>query len=92
VNNDNDRGSPMGPRGAEEKKNESDVYLADDQSGRYVPPFFFLLFFNGVFVRFSTRGVQKHHKKLFGENPCQKLLAEKVEIFFFLSSFPIDFF
>jgi hypothetical protein len=34
---------------------------------------------NGVFVRFSTRGVQKHHKKLFGGNPCQKLLAEKVE-------------
>jgi hypothetical protein len=30
-------------------------------------------------VRFSTRGVQKHHKKLFGENICQKLLAEKVE-------------
>jgi hypothetical protein len=30
-------------------------------------------------VRFSTRGVQKHHTKLFGENPCQKLLAEKVE-------------
>jgi hypothetical protein len=30
-------------------------------------------------VRFSTRGVQKHHKKLFGENLCQKLLAEKVE-------------
>jgi hypothetical protein len=29
-------------------------------------------------VRFSTRGVQKHHKQLFGENPCQKLLAEKV--------------
>jgi hypothetical protein len=45
-------------------------------------------------VRFSTRGVQKHHKKLFGENPCQKLLAEKVErfFFFFLSSFPVDFF
>jgi hypothetical protein len=43
---------------------------------------FFLIFeilFYGVFVRFSTRGVQKHHKKLFGENPCQKLLAEKVE-------------
>jgi hypothetical protein len=33
-------------------------------------------------VRFSTRGVQKHHQKLFGENTCQKLLAEKVEIFF----------
>jgi hypothetical protein len=30
-------------------------------------------------VRFSTRGVQKHHKKLFGGNPCQKLLAKKVE-------------
>jgi hypothetical protein len=30
-------------------------------------------------VRFSTRGVQKRHKKPFGENPCQKLLAEKVE-------------
>jgi hypothetical protein len=33
----------------------------------------------GVFVRFSTRGVQKHQKTLLGENPCQKLLAEKVE-------------
>jgi hypothetical protein len=30
-------------------------------------------------VLFSTRGVQKHHKKRFGEIPCQKLLAEKVE-------------
>jgi hypothetical protein len=27
----------------------------------------------------STRGVQKHHKKLFGGSPCQKLSAEKVE-------------
>jgi hypothetical protein len=34
-------------------------------------------------VRFSTRGVQKHHKKLFGKNTCQKLLAEKVENYFF---------
>jgi hypothetical protein len=44
-------------------------------------------------VRFSTRGVQKHHKKLFGENTCQKLLAEKVEFFFFfsLSSLPSAF-
>jgi hypothetical protein len=32
-----------------------------------------------AFVRFSTRGVQKHHKTLFGGNTCQKLLAEKVE-------------
>jgi hypothetical protein len=48
----------------------------------------------GVFVRFSARGVQKHHEKLFGENPCQKPLAEKVEEkkAHFLSSFPIDFF
>jgi hypothetical protein len=30
-------------------------------------------------VRFSTRGVQKHHKTLFWGNTCQKLLAEKVE-------------
>jgi hypothetical protein len=30
-------------------------------------------------VRFSTRGVQKHQKKLFGGSLCQKLLAEKVE-------------
>jgi hypothetical protein len=45
-------------------------------------------------VRFSTRGVKKHLKKLFGESPRQKLLAEKVEkkTPFFLSSFPIDFF
>jgi hypothetical protein len=45
-------------------------------------------------VRFSTRGVPKHQKKLFGENLCQKLLAEKVERkkTFFLSSFPIVFF
>jgi hypothetical protein len=30
-------------------------------------------------VRFSTRGVQKHHKNLFGESPCQKLLAGKLK-------------
>jgi hypothetical protein len=41
--------------------------------------FWFGLVWFGVFVRFSTRGVQKHHKNLFGESPCQKLLAEKVE-------------
>jgi hypothetical protein len=34
--------------------------------------FFPFIFSHGVFVRFSTRG-------LFGESPCQKLLAEKVE-------------
>jgi hypothetical protein len=36
-------------------------------------------FFYGVFVRFSTRGVQKNHVKLFGGSPCQKPLAEKVK-------------
>jgi hypothetical protein len=40
--------------------------------GRYVPfsSFFFLIFwdlFYGVFVRFATRGVQKHHKCFLGE-------------------------
>jgi hypothetical protein len=81
-------------RGAPKKnKIESDVYLADDKWGRLVLFFFnFCDFFYGVFVRFSTRGVQKHHKKLFGESTCQKLLAEKGEIFFFsLSSLPSAF-
>jgi hypothetical protein len=42
-------------------------------------------------VRFSTRAVQKHHKKLFGESLFQKLLAEKVEgKKKILSSFPIE--
>jgi hypothetical protein len=41
--------------------------------------YFPFIFSHGVFVRFSTRGVQKHHKKRFGGSPCQKLLAEKVE-------------
>jgi hypothetical protein len=49
-----------------------------NQVGRYLF-FFFGDFVYGVFVHFSTRGVQKHHDHLFGENPCQKLLAEKVE-------------
>jgi hypothetical protein len=57
-----------------------------------------LRFVYGVFVRFSTRGVQKHHKTLFGGNTCQKLLAEKEKVeekklfSYFLSSFPIDLF
>jgi hypothetical protein len=41
--------------------------------------FFFLSSLPSAFVRFSTRGVQKHHKTLFWGNTCQKLLAEKVE-------------
>jgi hypothetical protein len=46
-------------------------------------------------VRFSTREVQKHHTKLFGENPCQKLLAGKAERknnFFSCRLFPLSFF
>jgi hypothetical protein len=31
-----------------------------------------------------TRGVQKHHKKLFGESPCQEPVAKKVEGIIFL--------
>jgi hypothetical protein len=36
---------------------------------------------NGVFVRFSTRGVQKHHQKFFGEipYPMSKTAAKKTE-------------
>jgi hypothetical protein len=51
-------------------------------------------YFYGVFVRFSTKGVQKHHNCFLRENPCQKLLAEKVEEkkTCFLSSFPFDLF
>jgi hypothetical protein len=47
----------------------------------------------GVFERFSTRRVQKHHKKLFGGSPCQKLLAEKVKKkkLFFYRLFPSIF-
>jgi hypothetical protein len=41
--------------------------------------FFFLSSLPSAFVRFSTRGVQEHHKTLFWGNTCQKLLAEKVE-------------
>jgi hypothetical protein len=47
--------------------------------------------FYGVFVRFSTRGVQKHHKQLFGGSPCQKPFAKKVEVLFPVV-FPLRFF
>jgi hypothetical protein len=48
----------------------------------------------GVFVRFSTRGVQKHPNMLFGGSPCQNLLAEKAERKnnFFPVVFPLRFF
>jgi hypothetical protein len=51
-------------------------------------------FFNGVFVRFSTRGVQEHHFFLNEESPCQKLQAKKVEgeNTFSLPFFPSVFF
>jgi hypothetical protein len=32
----------------------------------------------GVFVRFSTRGVPKHHQFFFGKSTCQKLFAKKL--------------
>jgi hypothetical protein len=42
-----------------------------------------------VFVRFSTRGVQKHHKNFFGEVHVKNLLPKKVKGEFFL---PVVFF
>jgi hypothetical protein len=38
--------------------------------------------FYGVFVRFSTRGVQKHHTKLLGKSMSKTFFAKKVEDFF----------
>jgi hypothetical protein len=65
-------------------------FLAEKVEGKKT---FFLSSFPSVFVRISTRGVQKHHKKLFGKihvkNFWPKKLRKKP---FFLSSFPIDFF
>jgi hypothetical protein len=56
--------------------------------------FFSLSSLPSAFVRFSTRGVQKHHKTLFWEIHVKnfwpkKLRGKKKKI---LSSFPIDFF
>jgi hypothetical protein len=49
-----------------------------------------------VFLCVSQQGEFKNTIKKFGESPCQKILAEKVEktklVACFLSSFPIDFF
>ena len=47
-----------------------------------------------AFLCVSQQGEFKNTIKTFGGNPCQKLLAEKVEKknTFFLSSFPIEFF
>jgi hypothetical protein len=44
----------------------------------------------GVFVRFSTRGVQKHHTPLHVKNFW--LLAKKVENFFLSHRFPCRLF
>jgi hypothetical protein len=51
--------------------------------GRYVPfsSFFFFNFwdlFYGVFVRFSTRGVQKHHKCFLGEVHVKSFWPKKL--------------
>jgi hypothetical protein len=43
---------------------------------------FFFFFFCGVFVRFSTRGVKKHHKKNWGKN-MSKTFGRKNRGFFF---------
>jgi hypothetical protein len=63
------------PKGRRRFFFESDIYLADGHLapngvGRY---FFFCccffeILFYGVFVRFSTRGVQKHHNLFWGKS------------------------
>jgi hypothetical protein len=89
-------------RGAPKEKKKMKrgyIWQMANKSGRLkVGTFLFFLnffkFFYGVFVRFSTRGVQKRHKKLFGESLCQKLLAGKVDkkklFSFHLFPFPIE--
>jgi hypothetical protein len=52
-------------RGAEEKKNESDVYLADDKSGRCLPFFFFFEIFFMAFLCVSQQGEFKNTIKNF---------------------------
>jgi hypothetical protein len=84
----------LATEGRRRKKKMKATYIWQmiNQVGRYLFIFFFFLFFYGVFVRFSTRGVQKHHKKLFGKihvkNFWPKKLRKKT---FFLSSFPMAF-
>jgi hypothetical protein len=46
--------------------------------GRCLFFFFFGDFFYGVFVRFSTRRVQKHHKKLFGKVHVKNFWPKKL--------------
>jgi hypothetical protein len=62
--------------------------------GRYAPfIFIFIFIFYGVFVRFSSRGVQKHQKNFLGEVHVKNFWPKKLrkKTTFFLPSFPIDF-
>jgi hypothetical protein len=83
-------------RGAEKKKKATYIWQMINQVGRYLLFFLVFLFeiFYGVFVRFSTRGVQKHHKKLFGESPVKNFGPKKLREnkLFFLRLFPSIFF
>jgi hypothetical protein len=76
------------------------IHLGSSQKMRlFFPPFFFLhlgcfvrFFFNRVFGRFVTRGVQKRDKKKSRENllSCQKkYLLTYVTFFFFFSRPPL---
>jgi hypothetical protein len=63
--------------------------------GRQLPFFIYLIFviFYGVFVRFSTRGVQKHRKSFLGKIHVKNFWPKKLrKQTFFLSSLPFDFF
>jgi hypothetical protein len=67
-------------KGRQRKKIESDVYLAEGRwplngVGRYFFSFFLGLWFM-AFLCVSQQGEFKNTiKKVFGESPCQKLLA-----------------
>jgi hypothetical protein len=52
--------------------------------------FNFDLFVCVFFVRFSTRGVQKHHKNFLGEVHVKSLLPKKMRKHFFPVVFPFD--
>jgi hypothetical protein len=78
-----------GPRGTQDsRKYESDVYLPEIATkngvGGYLSPslYFYFYFLWRFFVRFSTRGVQKHHTNFLEKVHVKNFLPKKVEIFF----------
>jgi hypothetical protein len=67
-------------RGAEEKKMKATyIWQMINQVGRYLLFFIFNFNFLWRFCAFLNKGSSKTPLKTFWENPCQKLLAKKVE-------------